>query len=462
VSQSVIVLGGGLSGCSAAYALARAGMSVTVVERAPALGGLAGSFEREGHFYPLGYHHILHRDKTLLYFLELIGALEEVRWRRIRMFFRVGGQLYDLANPVDLLRFPMSLVDKVRFAVLMLRAFAKSDWSDWLDKSAEDLLDAWAGPRVRQALFEPLTQLKFELPCSEVSGAWLGARLHHREGSAPVGYIPGTNWTQVLCAGVAQLLDDAGVEVRLRTRVAKLHADEDRVHEVELDTGEGLSADLVVSSIPTDIYLGLAPDDATPHLREVRYTGLLSMVCASKKVVEPDFYWMNLADLDTAACGIFQLNSLNPTIGAPGDSCVNFVTHLNSRTRPFFAKPEDEILDAYLADFKAVFGFDLDPFWVKLSRVPMYSPVITPSYRNPPVRSARFGNVYFAGNYRTFPSVVSTGTALASGLEAARALLRDRNTDTLLLDEIAAFRRSRLGRMDEARRRRHDERLARL
>jgi hypothetical protein len=53
----------------------------------------------------------------------------------------------------------------------------------------------------------------------------------------------------------------------------------------------------------------------------------------------------------------------------------------------------------------------------------------------------RFGNLYFAGNYRTFPSVLSTGTALASGLEAAQTVLRDRGTDTLLPDAVAAFRR---------------------
>ena len=133
-----------------------------------------------------------------------------------------------------------------------------------------------------------------------------------------------------------------------------------------------------MSSIPTEIYLGLAPDDATPHLREIRYSALLSMVCASKKPVAPDFYWMNLSDLDRAAGGIFLLNSLNPTIGAPGDSCVDFVTHLpSSRNQPFFTKSEDDILGSYLEDFKAIFGFDLDPFWVNLSRVPMYSPVTT-------------------------------------------------------------------------------------
>ncbi len=441
VPQSVIVLGGGLSGCSAAYSLAQSGLRVTVIERAPTLGGLAGSFEREGHIYPLGYHHILHRDRTLHYFLGQIGALDQVQWRRIRMLVRVGDSSYDLANPMDFIRFPMSFADKARFAYLMLRAFTKSNWDDWLDRSAEDLVNAWAGPRVREALFEPLTRLRFELPCSEVSGAWLGARLHHREGSAALGYIPGTNWTEVLCSGMARLLNESGVDVCLRTSVANLHSAGSEVTEVELDSGDRLSADMVVSTIPTEIYLDLVPDDNTPRLRDIRYSALLSMVCASKKTVEPDFYWMNLSGLNHAACGIFQLNSLNPSIGMPGDSCVNFVTHLSSRSRPFFSMTEEEILDAYLRDFKTIFGFDLDPFWVNLSRVPMYSPVITSSYRNPPVRSARFGNLYFAGNYRTFPSILSTGTALWSGLEAAQTVLHDQGLHSPLPDDVATFRR---------------------
>ena len=99
-SPRVVVLGGGLSGVAAAYTLARAGLTdVTVIEGGATLGGLAGSFEREGHFYPLGYHHILHRDRTLLYFLDLIGALPRVVWRRIRMLFHLGRETYDLGSP---------------------------------------------------------------------------------------------------------------------------------------------------------------------------------------------------------------------------------------------------------------------------------------------------------------------------------------------------------------------------
>ena len=132
-----------------------------------------------------------------------------------------------------------------------------------------------------------------------------------------------------------------------------------------------------------------------------------------------------------------MLNSLNPTIGAPGDSCVNFVTHLRGRDRPLFTQPDEQLLAAYRDDFRAIFGVELTPFWVNVARIPMYSPVFDRHYRNPPVRSETWRNVYFAGNYRTFPSVASTGTALASGLEAAGAVLEDHAHGRQLADAAA-------------------------
>ena len=316
----VVVLGGGLSGLAAAYTLARAGWKhVTVVERGSQLGGLAGTFEADGHFYPLAYHHILHRDQGLLYFLDRIGALRDVRWRKVRMLFRLDGRMYDLADPVDFFRFPMSLTDKLRFVRLMTRCFVKSDWTDWHERSAAELVDEWGGPGVRQAIFDPLARLKFDRPCDEVSGAWLGARLNFREGSAPLGYIPGSNWTKVLCDGVSDLIERASVRVRAGTSVVRLVGDGDSITRVELDDGESLAADLVVSTVPTEIYRELL-GESRPEFETIQYTAIVSAIFTTRQRIRPDFYWMNLASLDCSACGIFALNSLNPTIGGPGET----------------------------------------------------------------------------------------------------------------------------------------------
>jgi protoporphyrinogen oxidase len=440
-SPKVAVLGGGLSGMAAAYSLARVGWrDVTIIEPGSELGGLAGSFEHDGHCYPLAYHHILHRDRTLLYFLDLIGALPAVRWRKIRMLFRIGGTLYNLGNPVDFLSFPMRLQDKVAFIRLMLSCFRKSDWRDWRERSAAELLDAWSSRGVRETLFEPLCRLKFDLSCRETSGAWLGSRLYFREGSAPLGYIPGENWTAVLCRGLADRLLEEGVTIRLRSAVSGLRASGGVISEIELDGGERLGPELVVSSLPTSIYTAMAPHDDSPGLKDIRYTAVISAICATMQPVRPDFYWMNLTARDTNASGLFRLSSLNPSIGGPDESCLNFVNHVRSAEDDYYGRSDEELMAGYLEDFRSIFGFRLQPLWSRISRIPRYSPIFVRGYRNPPVRSTTYGNLYFAGNYRTFPSIASTGTALRSGLQAAEEILRERGGDGGLADAAGSFR----------------------
>jgi hypothetical protein len=188
------------------------------------------------------------------------------------------------------------------------------------------------------------------------------------------------------------------------------------------------------------VYLTLVPRDETPNLASIRYTALISTVCATRQTLTPDFYWLNLTSLRHRACGVFVLSSLNPTIGAPGDACINFVTHLQSRTNAVFLEPDDELIAAYLEDFRGLFEVELAPFWTNIARIPMYSPVFVRDYQNPPVRSTTWRNLYFAGNYRTFPSVASTGTALASGLETGQTILQDHAQHSELPTAVKTFR----------------------
>ncbi len=339
------------------------------------------------------------------------------------MLFELGGELYDLASPRDFATLPMPWRAKAGFVRLMVRAFRKTDWSDWEGRSARELIDAWAGGQARQALFEPLCQLKFQLPSDDVSAAWLGARLHFREGSTPLGYIPGANWTKVLCDGMTNLVTRAGVDLRLNATAVALQASGGRTTGVVLDNGDLLTGDVFVSTVPPPVYLRLAPADDTSHLASVAYTALISVVCSVPRVDVPPFYWLNLSSLRTTAAAIFRLDALNPTIGRDDEMCFNFVSHLNGANRTLFGLTDDELMARYLDDFQSLFGIRLSPEWVHVARVPMYSPVFDRDFRNPPLQSATYRNVFFAGNYRTYPSVASTGTALASGLSVAAAIL---------------------------------------
>ncbi|MBN2576504.1 MAG: FAD-dependent oxidoreductase [Deltaproteobacteria bacterium] len=71
---TVAILGGGVAGMGVAYALARNGRAVTLLQSDPEVGGLAASFHRDGCSFPLGYHHILHRDRHLPFFLDRVSG----------------------------------------------------------------------------------------------------------------------------------------------------------------------------------------------------------------------------------------------------------------------------------------------------------------------------------------------------------------------------------------------------
>jgi protoporphyrinogen oxidase len=339
------------------------------------------------------------------------------------MLFRLGGRLYDLAKPGDFFRLPLPLPQKLRFVTLMLRAYQKKDWSGWEGRTARELVDSWGGAKVREAVFEPLCDLKFELPSDAVSGAWMGTRLHAREGSGRLGYIPRTNWTRTLCEGMVKLVQERGVEVRPGVAVTGLGTHGRRVREVELDDGDSIEADVFVSAMPTNVLVRLLPDD--PKLDVIDYTALLSLVAGTRQPIPDHFYWLNLLSPRLTACGIFLLTALNPTIGSEGEHCLNFVTHLRSPASPLFRLDEGELVARYLADFRAVFGLDLQLDWLHLSRIAGYSPVFTPAYRNPDIHAGSWENLYLTGNYRSYPSVASTGTALQTGLETAGVVLEE-------------------------------------
>ena len=119
---------------------------------------------------------------------------------------------------------------------------------------------------------------------------------------------------------------------------------------------------------------------------------------------------------------------------------LNFCTHVSVRGEGSFLRREPEAIVArYLQDFEARFGMRLEPAWVHTSRIPYYSPVFLRGYANPPLQSPVLANLFFAGNYRTFPVLATTGSAMGSGWEAGAAVCRALDaTPTPLWDVEAA------------------------
>ena len=152
----------------------------------------------------------------------------------------------------------MGLPDKLRFVRLMLTAFGRKDWSEWMTAARQ----TWwivSGPGSAEVHLRTTDPAEVRAcPASEVSGAWLGARLHYREGSAPFGYIPGANWTKVLCEGLTRALEQAGSS-GCGTRSPGCIPSTDASRAAELENGERVEGDVFVSTVPPEVYRTLVP-----------------------------------------------------------------------------------------------------------------------------------------------------------------------------------------------------------
>lgn len=87
---------------------------------------------------------------------------------------------------------------------------------------------------------------------------------------------------------------------------------------------------------------------------------------------------------------------------------------------------EAQIEDTYLKDYRELFGDQIEPEWSHTSRISHYSPVFVHGYANPAVTHPKLSNLFLAGNHRTFPVLATTGSAMGSGIEAARAAMDSR------------------------------------
>ena len=118
--DSVAVLGGGPAGLAAAHELAVRGVDVTVLERAPWVGGLSLTWEHEGFRFDLGGHRWFTKKEWLdQWFRRLMeGELVDVQ-RTSRIYFE--GRYFD---------YPVAIMNVLRSAGVgtSIHAVASYGW----------------------------------------------------------------------------------------------------------------------------------------------------------------------------------------------------------------------------------------------------------------------------------------------------------------------------------------------
>ena len=356
------VVGGGMVGITVAHRLAQAGQDVTLLERAPALGGLAAPWQLGPVTWDRFYHVTLFSDAALRSLLAEVGLDEQIEWCPTRTACLTDGRLLPVSTPLEFARFsPISFIDRARLGLTVLYAGHRS--SAAFGRSLEhvrvqDWLTKLSGKRAFDRFWLPLLRAKLGTGWTDSSASFiwataqrLGKARRSGLGDERFGYVPGGYATVVTALG--ELLDAGGVHVR--TGVELRSADAGRITFADGTTEQ---FDEIVLTISARAAESLAPglsDAERSRLAAIRYQGVICVSLLLNTMLWPYYLTYLLDDQGPAGMltGIVDMSSLIGTEQLGGHGLV-YLPRYCAPDDPLFDEPDQTVIGRFIDALCAV------------------------------------------------------------------------------------------------------------
>lgn len=368
MKKKLTIIGGGITGLSAAYLAAKYGWEVTVLEGGAQLGGLIRTFQIGGNLLENYYHHFFANDAELLWLLRELNIIDKLEFRQTTIGVFRDSKIYDFTTPGDLFKFnPMGMVDKIRFMLSSLYLGKIARWEKWEGTAALDWFYKYAGRNATDTVWKPLLEIKFGSHANRIPTAWMVGRLKQRMNSRKgkdehLGYIKGS--LQTLTDTLKERLTELGVKILLNARLEKLLIQNSTLSGV--DTAKGVfSGGCFLATIPTTHLVPMLQESSPQYAEELSRVEYNGAVCTVLEIDRPlsHIYWLNVADTGFPFGGIIEhTNFISPD--EYGGSHILYISKYFDHNDRLASAPRDEIVHEMLEPLKRI-NPDFNKSWIK-------------------------------------------------------------------------------------------------
>jgi len=173
MDKSVVIIGAGPAGLTAAYELSKSGVPAVVLEADSTVGGIARTVNYKGYLFDIGGHRFFTKwEEVNQIWTEILGDKFLLRPRLSRIYYR--GKFFSYPLEVKNALFGLGLIETVRIGASYLRAHL---WPIPREENLEQWVSNRFGRRLYEIFFKTYTEKVWGVPCTSISAEWAAQRI---------------------------------------------------------------------------------------------------------------------------------------------------------------------------------------------------------------------------------------------------------------------------------------------
>ena len=341
-APSVVAIGAGPAGLTAAYILGQHGVHCHVLEADSQVGGISRTVEREGWRFDLGGHRFFSKVERVRQLWHDILPSEDflLRPRMSRIYY--NGKFYD---------YPLRATNALRNlglfeAVACVNSYAMARLRPPKDTSTfEGWVASRFGWRLYRTFFKTYTEKVWGVPATEIQADWAAQRIKNlslgkairsallpkgRNSTSVTSLIeqfeyprlgPGMMWEE--CARKSEAL---GQHVHLNTEVTRIRRSSTAALEVEASNGMTYQATDVISSMPINLLIevldGDVPERVRRAARRLRHRDFLTVALVVPHEFSFPDNWIYIHAPEVRVGRIQNYGSWSPYLIKEGRTCL--------------------------------------------------------------------------------------------------------------------------------------------
>ncbi|MFN8051310.1 MAG: NAD(P)/FAD-dependent oxidoreductase [Acidimicrobiales bacterium] len=363
---SVVVIGAGPAGLTAAYQLGKAGRTSTVLEGDNVVGGISRTVERDGWRFDIGGHRFFTKVPEVEALWHEILPDDEflMRPRKSRIFY--DGKYFDYPLKAFNALSNLGPVEAVKCvgSYAWARVRPPKDQTNY-----EGWLVARFGWRLYRTFFKTYTEKVWGVPVSSMPADWAAQRIKNLSLSSAIinailpkrnqkeiaslieefqypKYGPGMMWERC-----QELVEAQGSKVLMQTKVVEIEHADGKATTVVAETGGARTsypASHVISSMPMpELLLSMnppVPDRVAQAARDLQFRDFLTIALVIPKTDTFDDNWIYIHSPDVSVGRIQNFRSWSPYMVKDGHTCLG-LEYFVFEGDGMWNTPDDELIE---------------------------------------------------------------------------------------------------------------------